>query len=82
MQRIASTLPLCRSGNRPPRRGRQPSLAGTDGLITAVGIMTLAPPFTQALPVLDSVPSAYSHEFNAELVYDLCAALVLSLIHI
>jgi hypothetical protein len=38
--------------------------------------MTLAPPFTQALPVLDSVPTAYSHEFNAELVYDLCAALV------
>jgi hypothetical protein len=37
---------------------------------------TLAPPFTQALPVLDSVPTAYSHEFNAELVYDLCAALV------
>jgi hypothetical protein len=38
--------------------------------------MTLAPPFPQALPVLDNVPTAYSHEFNAELVYDLCAALV------
>jgi len=38
--------------------------------------MTLAPPFTLALPLLDSVPTTYSHEFNAELVYDLCAALV------
>jgi hypothetical protein len=28
------------------------------------------------LPVLDSIPTAYSHEFHAELVYDLCAALV------
>jgi hypothetical protein len=26
--------------------------------------------------VLDSIPTAYSHEFHAELVYDLCAALV------
>lgn len=38
--------------------------------------MTLAPPFIQALPALDSVPTAYSHEFHAELVYELCVALV------
>lgn len=37
---------------------------------------TLAPSFGQALPSLDELPTAYSHEFHAELVYDLCAALV------
>jgi hypothetical protein len=30
----------------------------------------------QALPTLDKVQTAYSHEFDAELLYDLCAALV------
>jgi hypothetical protein len=39
-------------------------------------MMTLAPPSIQALPVLNDVPTAHSHEFNAELVYDLCAALL------
>jgi hypothetical protein len=28
------------------------------------------------LPALDRVPTAYSHEFHAELVYELCTALV------
>jgi len=37
---------------------------------------TLAPAFGQALPSLNGLPTAYSHEFHAELVYDLCAALV------
>jgi len=30
----------------------------------------------QALPALDTVPAAYSHELRAELLYDLCAAMV------
>jgi hypothetical protein len=38
--------------------------------------MTLAPAFTHALPTLDGLPTAYSHEFHAELLYELCAALV------
>ena len=38
--------------------------------------MALAPAFTQALPSLDGVPTSYSHEFHAELLYELCAALV------
>lgn len=38
--------------------------------------MTLAPAFAQGLPLLDSVRTAYSHELRAELLYDLCAALV------
>ncbi|MDP9039355.1 MAG: hypothetical protein M3O02_08785 [Acidobacteriota bacterium] len=32
--------------------------------------------FTQLLPTLNTVPTAYSHEFHAELLYDLSAALV------
>ena len=37
--------------------------------------MTLAPAFTQALPALATIPTAYSHELRAELLYELCAAL-------
>jgi hypothetical protein len=36
----------------------------------------LAPAFPQNLPVLDTVPTAYSHELRAELLYELCSALV------
>jgi hypothetical protein len=38
--------------------------------------MTLAPAFTQALPALGRIPTAYNHELRAELLYDLCGALV------
>jgi hypothetical protein len=76
MQRIAPTLSLRIRGDRPVRRRQQPSTADANGVVAPVGIKTLAPPFTQALPLLDGVPTAYSHEFHAELVYDLCAALV------
>ncbi len=38
--------------------------------------MTLAPAFGQALPSLAQVPDSYSHEFQAELVYEVCSALV------
>lgn len=56
---------------------RQPSTAlAPNGATGAYGVATLAPAFGQALPRLDQVPIAYSHEFNAELVYELCAALV------
>ena len=40
------------------------------------GIATLAPAFGQALPSLTDVRIEYSHEVNAELVYELSAALV------
>jgi hypothetical protein len=38
--------------------------------------VTLAPAFTNALPTLDGMPFSYSHEFHAELLYELCTALV------
>ena len=34
------------------------------------------PSLAQALPSLDGIPKEYSHELQAELVYELCAALV------
>jgi len=76
MQRIAPTLTLRGSGDRPVRRRRQQPPGGANGVVAPVGINTLAASFIQALPALDGVPTAYSHEFHAELVYDLCAALV------
>ena len=52
-------------------------LPGSNRTIAPAGDnITLAPVFTQALPLLGTVPTTYSHEFRAELLYDLCAALV------
>jgi DNA-binding transcriptional ArsR family regulator len=47
-----------------------------NGSASASGIATLAPAFGQALPSLADVRSEYNHEVNAELIYELCAALV------
>jgi hypothetical protein len=77
MQRIAPTLSLCGRGNGSLRRSRQQPPGGANADVAAVRIKTLAASFIQALPVLDGVPTVYSHEFHAELIYDLCAALVL-----
>ena len=76
MQRIAPTLTLRGRGNGSLCRSRQQPPRGANGDVAAVGIKTLAASFIQALPVLDGVPTAYSHEFHAELIYDLCAALL------
>ena len=38
--------------------------------------MTLAQAFTDPMPTLSGLPTAYNHEFHAELLYELCAALV------
>jgi hypothetical protein len=38
--------------------------------------MALAPAFGQALPLLNGIPAEYNHQAHAELLLDLCAALV------
>jgi hypothetical protein len=76
MQRLSQSCPLSRRSDGSLRRKRRPCAITSNGTIAPVGITTLAPVFTQALPVLGTVPSTYSHEFRAELLYDLCAALV------
>jgi hypothetical protein len=76
MQRISQSRSLSDRSDGSLHRKRRPSAASSNRTIAPVGITTLAPVFTQALPVLSTVPTTYSHEFRAELLYDLCAALV------
>jgi hypothetical protein len=76
MQRIHRTRPVRVRSHGPVQRQPQPIASGADGAAAAVGITLLAPPFAQALPSLAGLPVEYSHEFRAELAYDLCAALV------
>jgi len=54
----------------------QLSASDATGTASASGVATLAPAFGQALPSLAGVRGEYNHEVNAELVYELCAALV------
>lgn len=59
-----------------PARRRPSSTRRSVRVAAPARVATLAPSFVQALPELRTVPTAYSHEFRAELLYDLCAALV------
>ena len=76
MQRIAEGRSLPDRSHPPVRRKGRLSSACTGRNTGAPGVVTLAPAFTHALPALDGMPTAYSHEFHAELLYELCAALV------
>ena len=67
-RRLRSDQPLCAVGQL-----SAPDAAGTT---SSNGVATLAPAFGQALPSLADVRAEYNHEVNAELVYELCAALV------
>jgi len=66
--RLRSHPAVCRAG--------QLSAPDATGSASASGIVTLAPAFGQTLPSLVDVRPEYNHEVNAELVYELCAALV------
>ncbi len=76
MQRISRTLSGPGRSDGPSRRKRKPATCRPDRPSAPAGIATLAPAFHQGVPCLDSVRTAYSHELRAELLYDLCAALV------
>src|SRR6266700_2046677 len=76
MQRISSSRSVPDRSDGPLRRKRRSSASCPGRTLAPVGIATLAPAFAQGLPTLGTVPTAYSHEFRAELLYDLCAALV------
>jgi len=67
-RRLRSDQALCAAGQL-----SAPDAARTT---SSNGIATLAPAFGQALPSLADVRAEYSHEVNAELVYELCATLV------
>ena len=76
MQRIRRTRPNGVRSHKPVHREPGPHAPGSNGVTDAAGVALLAPAFAQALPSLVGLPTEYSHEFRAELVYDLCAALV------
>ena len=76
MQRIHRNRPHRVRGHRPVLGERQPIASGADGASATTGVATLAPVFGQAIPSLDGIVTEYTHELHAELVYDLCSALV------
>jgi hypothetical protein len=76
MQKVRRTCPLPLRSHRSLQREQQSTVTSPKGATAAARITTLAPAFGQAMPSLDGVRDAYSHEFRAELLYDLCAALV------
>jgi hypothetical protein len=76
MQRIACIRPVPDRSDGSLRRKRRPPIRCANRPADSTGVATLAPAFVQALPTLDTVPTAYSHELRAELLYDLCAAMV------
>jgi hypothetical protein len=76
MQRIHQALSSRIPGPRPVQRKRQSAAAAAGRVAAPAGVATLAPQFGQSLPNLAGVPTSYSHEFRAEMIYDLCVALV------
>lgn len=63
-------------GHQPACGDRNTSAPDAAGSSPTSGIATLAPAFALSLPSLADIRAEYSHEVNAELVYELCAALV------
>jgi hypothetical protein len=76
MQRVDTSRRRRPASDGPLRGHRQRGALHSIRTSSAARITTLAPAFGQALPTLDTVPTEYNHEVNAELLYDLCAALV------
>ena len=76
MQRIDTSRRRRPAGDGPVRGDRQRTDRHSIRTPSAPRITTLAPAFGQALPILDTVPTAYNHEVNAELLYDLGVALL------
>jgi hypothetical protein len=76
MQRSDTSRRRSPAGDGPVRRNRQRAALESIGTPSAPRITTLAPAFGQALPTLGTVSTEYNHEVNAELLYDLGAALV------
>jgi DNA-binding transcriptional ArsR family regulator len=76
MQRILRSRASRLRGNQEICGIGKLSAPNTAGTASTSGIETLAPAFGQALPSLAGVRAEYNHEVNAELVYELCAALV------
>ncbi|MDX6463068.1 MAG: hypothetical protein QOE55_6765 [Acidobacteriaceae bacterium] len=75
MQRLSSSLRRPGQRNERVRKFQRSEAPGTFGPAGALGVATLAPAAIPSLPSLEGVPTEYNHEANAELLYELCAAL-------
>jgi hypothetical protein len=76
IERILRSRTRSRRSHQPACGDRNTSAPDTAGPAPTAGIATLAPAFGQALPSLANVRAEYCHEVNAELIYELSAALV------
>ena len=76
MQRVHLSRAGAVRRGRSLRRRQEPDPAGAERDACATRLTAIAPAFGQGLPSLDGIALAYSHEFQAELIYELCAALV------
>ena len=73
MQNVHASRRRSQGSDRAIRRQRPSAAGGALDAPSADALSTLAPPFGQALPTLEHVPSHYNHEVNGELLYALCA---------
>jgi hypothetical protein len=76
MQRIASSSRSHRQRGTAVHRSTRSSTPATVRDLATVGVSTLARQSGQCLPTLGNTPTEYSHEMQAELLFDLCSALV------
>lgn len=76
MQRVASFSGRHRQRGAAASRSKRSEAVAAIGTSATAGIETLARMSGQCLPKLVGVPASYNHELKAELLYDLCAALV------
>ncbi|MGC1297448.1 MAG: hypothetical protein WA869_20650 [Alloacidobacterium sp.] len=76
MQRVDTSRRRRAAGDGPIRGHRQLAAHRSIATPATPRITTLAPAFGQALPTLGTVPTEYNREVNAELLYELGAALV------
>jgi hypothetical protein len=76
MQRVRSSRRGRLRSDDPVHREQQSATPCAIAVTPPAGIAALAPAFPLALPSLEGIASEYNHEANAELLFDLCAALV------
>lgn len=76
MRRIAQSISVPRRSHGSLHRRGRSSAADDRRTVVPAGVKTLALACPLVLPVLHGAPAVYSHEFRAELLYELCAALV------
>jgi hypothetical protein len=76
MRRVRSSRRVRLRSNERVHGEQQSAPPCAIGVAPTAGVTALAPAFPQALPSLEGIASEYNHEANAELLFDLCAALV------